>query len=75
MITTIKLPTGGIVIDIPLFLASHERYIAKAKERHELEVMKTGKKTSGHQAFIQPYYERLRYVRKVLQDEKNTDRT
>lgn len=70
---SIKLPQGGVVTDIPLFIASHERYIERYKMYHEQHIAKNGGTTSGYQKFIKPYYERLRYVRKIL--DESTDRT
>lgn len=71
---SIKLPQGGVVTNIPLFIASHERYIERYKMYHEQHISKNGGTTSGYQKFIKPYYERLRYVRKILDERQNTDR-
>jgi len=72
---SIKLPNGGTITNVPLFLSSHERYIERYKLYHEQYVAKNGCTTSVYQKFIKPYYERLRYVRKILNEQQNTDRT
>ena len=72
---SIKLPQGGTITNVPLFLSSHESYIERYRLHHEQHMAKYGGTTSGYQKFIKPYYDRLRYVRKVLKDAENTDRT
>ena len=71
---SIELPQGGVVTNIPLFIASHERYIERYKMYHEQHIAKNGGNTSGYQKFIKPYYDRLRYVRKILDERQNTNR-